>query len=401
VDFTVPEATRALVDRVDRLVREEILPREARLLAGAGLEVERELAGLRQRVKDEGLWAPPAPRELGGLGLGLVDHAFVSEALGRTPFGHYVFGCQAPDAGNVEVLHRHGSDEQKARYLLPLVRGDLRSCFAMTEPDSPGSNPVRLASRARRDGAAYVLDGRKWFASGADGAAFALVMAVTDPDAPPHRRASIFVVPAETPGYRLVRNVPVFGQAGEGYFSHGEIELRDCRVPAEARLGPEGAGFTIAQDRLGPGRIHHCMRWVGIGERAFDLMCRRAVARRLDEDETLADKSLVQAWVSECRAGIDAARLLVLRAAWRIDAEGFEAARDEVSLVKFFAAEVLGQVLDRAIQVHGALGLTGDTPLAFFYAHERGARIYDGPDEVHKVALARRLLKRYRDAATA
>jgi alkylation response protein AidB-like acyl-CoA dehydrogenase len=172
-------------------------------------------------------------------------------------------------------------------------------------------------------------------------------------------------------------------------------------VPAEARLGPEGAGFTIAQDRLGPGRIHHCMRWVGIGERAFDLMCRRAVARRLDEDETLADKSLVQAWVSECRAGIDAARLLVLRAAWRIDAEGFEAARDEVSLVKFFAAEVLGQVLDRAIQVHGALGLTGDTPLAFFYAHERGARIYDGPDEVHKVALARRLLKRYRDAATA
>ncbi len=401
MDFAVPEATRALVGRVESFVREEILPREAGLLARSLPGVESELAGLRARVRDSGLWAPPAPRELGGLGLGLLEYALVGEVLGRTPFGHYVFGCQAPDAGNLEILHRHGSEEQKARYLRPLVRGDVRSCFAMTEPDSAGSNPVLLACRARRDGAHYVLDGRKWFASGADGAAFAVVVAVTDPEAPAHRRASLFLVPTDTPGYRLVRNIPVLGHAGAGYFSHGEIELRGCRVPAEGRLGAEGAGFAIAQDRLGPGRIHHCMRWIGICERAFDLMCRRAVARRVDESETLADKSLVQAWVAECRAAIDAARLLVLQAAWRIDAHGFEAARDEVSLIKFFVAQVLDEVLDRVVQVHGALGLTDDTPLAFFYAHERGARIYDGPDEVHKVALARRLLRRYRDAAPA
>jgi alkylation response protein AidB-like acyl-CoA dehydrogenase len=218
---------------------------------------------------------------------------------------------------------------------------------------------------------------------------------VTDPAAPPHRRATFFIVPTDAPGYRLVRNVPVLGHAGEGWHSHGELRLEGCRVPESMRLGAEGAGFAIAQDRLGPGRIHHCMRWLGICERSFDLMCRRALSRRMDEQETLAKKPLVQAWIAECRARIEGARLLVLQTAERLDRHGFEAVAADISLCKFHVAEVMGEVIDRAVQVHGALGVTSDTPLGFFYAFERGARIYDGPDEVHKLAAARKILKRY------
>jgi alkylation response protein AidB-like acyl-CoA dehydrogenase/aminoglycoside phosphotransferase (APT) family kinase protein len=319
----------------------------------------------------------------------------VSEILGRSPFGHYVFGCQAPDAGNIELLERHASAEQRARYLLPLVRGEIRSCFAMTEPDSPGSNPTQLRCRARRDGADYVIDGHKWFTTGADGARFAIVMAVTDPAAPAHGRATMILVPTDTPGFRLVRNIPIMGHAGEGHWSHGEVHFESCRVPVANRLGTEGAGFGMAQERLGPGRIHHCMRWIGICERAFDMMCERALGRRLDEQQRLSDQAIVQAWIAECRARIDAARLMVLATAWKADHEGFAAAREEVSLIKFFVAEVMGEVVDRAVQVHGALGLTDDTPLGRYYAHERAARIYDGPDEVHKLAAARRILRRY------
>jgi alkylation response protein AidB-like acyl-CoA dehydrogenase len=241
-----------------------------------------------------------------------------------------------------------------------------------------------------------VISGRKWFASGADGARYAIVMAVTDPAAAPHARASLFIVPTATAGFRLVRNIPVMAHAGEGWLSHGELELAGCRVPETSRLGPEGAGFRLAQERLGPGRIHHCMRWIGICERAFELMCARAATRRIDGAAVLADKQIAQTWIAECRARIDAARLMVLRAAWTIEREGFAAARDQVSLVKFFTAETLSEVVDRAIQLHGALGVTSDTPLAFYYAHERAARIYDGPDEVHKLVVARRILERYR-----
>jgi alkylation response protein AidB-like acyl-CoA dehydrogenase len=309
--------------------------------------------------------------------------------------GHFLCNCQAPDAGNLEILIEFGSDEQRRRWLAPLARGAVRSCFAMTEPGFPGSNPTWMGTTARRDGDDYVLDGRKWFASAADGAAFAVVLAMTDAEAPPHRRATMFVVPADAPGYRLVRNVPVMGDAGAGWASHGEIELAGCRVPAAHRLGGEGDGFAIAQARLGPGRIHHGMRWIGVAERAFDLMCRRAVARRLTPDRALGEEPAVGAWIAESRAEIDAARLLVLDAARRIDAEGARAARERISLIKFHVAGVLDRVLDRAVQVHGALGMTDDTPLAWFYRHERGARIYDGPDEVHKAAVARRILRRY------
>ncbi|MFN7974951.1 MAG: acyl-CoA dehydrogenase family protein [Acidobacteriota bacterium] len=392
MDFAIPEALEPVLERARLFVDDELIPRELDLLRAGFRAAEPELERLRVRVRELSLWAPQVPMELGGMGLTLLEHGLVSEILGRSPFGHYVFGCQAPDAGNVEILRLHGTEDQKARFLDPLAAGRIRSSFAMTEPDSAGSNPTLLACRAEKDGGDYVISGRKWFASAADGAAFAIVMAVTDPAAPPHRRATQIVVPSGTPGMRLVRNVPVMGDPGEGYMSHGEIAFDACRVPQESRLGPEGQGFAIAQERLGPGRIHHCMRWIGIAERAFDMMRARAHARRIEAGEALAGKDIVKAWIAECRARIDAARLLVLRAAWRIDRQGQEATRTDVSLIKFHVAEVMLEVVDRAVQVHGALGLTGDTVLSWFYAHERAARIYDGPDEIHKLAAGRRLL---------
>lgn len=391
MDFSIPPAAAALLAELRAFIRQELLPREPALLRAGFLASESELDQLRQRARRAGLWGPQIPRELGGLGLSLLDHALVSEQLGYSPFGHYVVGAQAPDAGNIELLHRYGSDEQRARYLLPLAAGQLRSCFSMTEPEHPGSNPTQLSCAARKGADGYIIDGHKWFTSSAEGAAFAIVMAITDPDAEPHRRASMFLVPTDTPGFVHVRNIPIFGHAGGGYDSHAELRYEACRVPLEARIGPEGAGFQIAQERLGPGRIHHCMRWLGICQRAFDLMCERARTRELEPGVPLASKQTIQTWVAESRARIDAARLLVLHTAWLIDQRGFAAAREQVSLIKFHVAELLGQVLDRAIQTHGALGLTDDTVLAFFYTRERGARIYDGPDEVHKAVVARRI----------
>jgi alkylation response protein AidB-like acyl-CoA dehydrogenase len=251
-----------------------------------------------------------------------------------------------------------------------------------------------LSCTAVKDGDDYVINGHKWFTSAADGAAFAIVMAVTNPDAPKHMRASQIIVPTDTPGFNLVRNIPIMGHEGAGYGSHAEIRYEDCRVPQANLLGQEGAGFLIAQERLGPGRIHHCMRWIGICERAFAMMCQRASTRVINDGKTLGTKQIIQAWIAEARAEINAARLMVLHAAWKIDAEGFLAAREEVSLIKFHVANVMLGVVDRAIQVHGALGITSDTVLSYFYSHERGARIYDGPDEVHKMVVARRILAR-------
>jgi acyl-CoA dehydrogenase len=240
-----------------------------------------------------------------------------------------------------------------------------------------------------------VLDGHKWFTTAADGAAFAIVMAVTEADAAPHKRASMLIVPTDTPGFERVRNIPIMGEAGHGWASHAEVRFSGCRVPAANMLGFPGAGFLIAQARLGPGRIHHCMRWIGICERAFAMMCQRAATRELAPGKFLGEKQTVQNWIAESRAEIDAARLAVLHAAWRIDAVGQKAARVEVSAIKFHVAKVLRDVLERAIQTHGALGITDDTVLSFFYRHERGAQIYDGPDEVHKSVVAREVLKAY------
>jgi acyl-CoA dehydrogenase len=396
MDFTIPDRIRDLTAAVRRFVDEEVLPVERRVLEGgfgaAGAEIER----LRGRVREMGLLAPHMPREWGGGGLSLVDFAPLSEVLGRSVIGHFVFNVQAPDAGNMELLLHHGTDEQRERWLRPLVAGEIRSCFGMTEPEFPGSNPVWMGTTARREGDDYVLDGHKWFTSSADGAVFCIVMAVTDPAAPsPYARASQILVPVEAPGFEIVQNLPVMGERGEGWMSHGEVRLEGVRVPVANRIGAEGAGFTLAQERLGPGRIHHCMRWLGICERAFDLMCGRAAARLLAPGRPLGSRQIVQEWIAESRAEIDAARLLVLRTAWRIDREGAAAARDDVSLIKFHTAGVLQRVLDRAIQTHGALGLTEQTPLAFWWRHERGARIYDGADEVHKTSAARRILERY------
>jgi alkylation response protein AidB-like acyl-CoA dehydrogenase len=398
MDFDIPETTAALLERVRDFIDRRVIPAEPELLASGVSGDEPLLAALRDEVRAAGLWGPQIPRELGGIGLSLLEHGLVSQELGRSPIGHFVFGSQAPDAGNLEILHRYGSAEQKERWLVPLAAGRIRSCFAMTEPENSGSNPTQLSTTARVDGGDYVIDGHKWFTSSCDGAAFAVVMAVTNPEAPPHMRASQIVVPTDTPGFQRVRNVPVMGHAGRGWGSHAEVRLRECRVPVTNRLGAEGSGFLIAQERLGPGRIHHCMRWIGICERSFEMMCRRAASRRISPDRTLATRQIVQAWIAESRASINAARLMVLDAAFKIDRHGFAAAREEVSLIKFFVAGVMMKVVDRALQVHGALGVSSDTVLSYFYAHERGARIYDGPDEVHKMVVAKRIVQRYAEA---
>jgi len=395
MDFALPEKVQQIAATLRPFVEEEIVPLERRMFAEGFRSLQDDLARLRGRAREMGLLAPHLPVAWGGAGLSLLELAHVGEILGRSPLGHYVFNCQAPDSGNMELLHQHGTEEQKERWLRPLARGEIRSCFGMTEPEFAGSNPVWLGTSARREGEEYVLDGHKWFTSSCEGSTFCVVMAVTAPEARPHERASMIVVPTDAPGFELVRNLPVMGEAGEDWLSHGEVRLTGVRVPVAHRIGAEGAGFALAQERLGPGRIHHCMRWIGICERAFDLMCRRAALREISPGEPLGTQQTVHAWVAESRAAIDAARLMVLRTAWRIDREGARAAREDVSLIKFQVAGVLQTVLDRAIQVHGAYGLVDESPLGFWWRHERGARIYDGPDEVHKTSVARRILARY------
>ncbi len=396
MDFAVSDKMKTILEMVNEFVEKELIPLEPEMARQSFKEMLPVIREKQKKVRQMELWAPNFPTDCGGLGLSLVDHGLLSEALGRTPLGHFVFWCQAPDAGNVEILHLHGTDEQKEKFLNPLVKGDIRSCFSMTEVDMPGSNPVMLETTAVKDGDDYVINGHKWYTSSADGADFAIVMAVTNPEAPDYMQASMIIVPTDAPGFNLVRNIPVMGHAGDDYFSHAEILYQSCRVPQANLLGPEGHGFIVAQERLGPGRIHHCMRWLGICQRSFELMCRRANARKITRDgKSLASRQIIQAWVSESAAEIQAARLMTLHAAWRIDQEGAKAARDDISMIKFVVANTMQRVVDRALQVHGGLGMTDDTILSFFFRHERAARIYDGADEVHKVSLARRILRSY------
>jgi len=355
------------------------------------------VATLQGRAKEAGLWAPHVPPEAGGTGRGFLAYAHLNEEIGRSTYAQLVFGCQAPDAGNAEILHLFGTDDQKEQWLRPLVAGEIRSFFSMTEPEVPGSDPTTLRTTARRDGDHWVIDGHKWFSSGADGAAFGIVMAVTDADAPPHARASQIVVPADTSGVDVARPIPVLGHAGSGWSTHCEVWYRDVRVPVTNTLGGPGDGFRIAQKRLGPGRIHHVMRWLGQMQRAFELLCTYSLSREAFGSR-LADKQTVQNWIADSAAEIQACRLLTLETARKID-EGDEA-RVDVSLIKFFAARVLHDVIDRAIQVHGARGLTDETPLAGMYANARAARIYDGPDEVHRMVVARRILKEFEGGGT-
>ena len=350
------------------------------------------LVELRERAREAGLWNLFLPDPVWGAGLSNLDYVPLAEIMGRSPLAPRAFNCQAPDTGNAEILVEYGTEEQKARWLAPLLAGDIRSCFSMTEPEVAGSDPTKIRTRAVRDGDAYVIEGSKWFTSGAMGAAFAIVMAVTDPDAEIHERASMIVVPTDTEGFEVVRAVPVMGHVGGG--GHCEIRYDRCRVPVSNRLGEEGSGFVLAQARLGPGRIHHCMRAVGMAERAFEIMCRHANHREV-MGGLLRDQQFVQDWIARSRMEIDQARLLTLHAARTMDAHGNRRARQAISMIKVVVPTMLMNVLDRAVQCLGALGMTDETPVALFWRLGRALRIADGPDEVHKMVIARRELARF------
>lgn len=395
IELFATEKLMALYPKVEAFVKEELQPIEIELLKQPFNQAAKILEDKRTIARQLGIWAPFLNSEDGGQGLSMPEFAQISEILATTPFGHYALNCQAPDIGNIELLNKYSTEDQRRKYLKPLMEGKIRSCFSMTEPGFAGSNPVNMDTTAIRDGNDYIINGHKWFTTAADGAAFAIVMAVTDKDADKYRRASLIIVPTDTPGFNLVRNIPVMGETGEGYLTHGEIRYEDCRVPVSNLIDEEGSGFLLAQQRLGPGRIHHCMRWIGICERALDMMCKYAVSRDMGDGTVLADKQTIQNWIAESRAEIDAARYMVLHTAHLIDQQGSKAARIEISTIKFFVSNILMNVLDKAIQTHGALGITDDLVLSWWYRHERGSRIYDGPDEVHKSVLAKKILKQY------
>jgi acyl-CoA dehydrogenase len=392
-DLRPAEDVLELRARVRAFMEAHVYPNEA-ALEREDEDADALVARLRSLAKDEGLWAPHLPPEAGGSNGSFLTYVHLNEEIGRSLWGQPVLGCQAPDAGNGEILWQFGTDEQKERWLRPLVAGEMRSFFSMTEPDVSGSDPTGLRTRAVRDGDDWVIDGHKWFSSGAEGAAFGIVMAVTDPDAEPHRRASQIIVPADTAGVEVVRPIPTMGHRGRGWTTHCEVRYSGVRVTVENTLGEVGDGFRIAQKRLGPGRIHHVMRWLGQMQRAFELMCSYALEREAFGGP-LAEKQTIQNWIADSAAEIQACRLLTLDAAHKID--GGDEARVEVSLIKFYAAKALNDVIDRAVQVHGARGLTDETPLAGMLAQARGARIYDGPDEVHRMVVARRILKSFVD----
>src|SRR5918995_1224278 len=382
--------------QVRAFMEEHVYPNEA-ALAREDESSDALIAELRKEAQSAGIWAPHLPPEAGGSGSGFMEYALLNEEIGRSMWAQLVFNCQAPDAGNGENLHLFGTDDQKERFLRPLVEGTARSFFSMTEPEVSGADPTELRTTAVLDGDEWVIDGHKWFSSSAEGAAFGIVMAVTDPEAPPHARMSQILVPADTPGVELVRPIPVLGHAGRGWSTHCEVRYTSVRVARENVLGEPGDGFRIAQKRLGPGRIHHVMRWLGQMQRAFELMCRYALQREVG-GAPLGDRPTVQNWIADSAAEIQACRLLTLDAAQKLD-EGDEA-RVEVSLIKFYAAKVLNDVIDRAIQVHGARGLTDETPLGHMAQQARAARIYDGPDEVHRMVVSRRVLKEFADGGT-
>lgn len=375
---------------------EVVQPLESRFLLEGFAAIANDLERARDEARARGLFAPQLPIEDGGLGLSLVEVGEVSRILGRSPIGHFALHMQAPDVSNMELLHRFASDSQRERFYRPLAAGRIRSCFSMTEPEHAGSNPVVMSTTATKVDGGWRIDGRKWFTSSADGAHFAVVMAVTDANARPHERATFFIVPTDTPGFRIVQNLPVMGEAhavGQaGWASHAEVVYEGVVVDDEARLGPVGGGFQMAQERLGPGRIHHAMRWIGITERALELMVARAASRELAPGVRLGHKDTIQGWIGRSWAELEAARLFVRECARRVESEGGRAARLHVSGIKLVVADLMQRVLDRAIQVHGALGMTDLTPLAFWFRHERAARIYDGPDEVHEQLVARELL---------
>ncbi len=397
MDFAVSERLQTILDMMEEFIEKELIPREAQFAGKDFSEIEPEIEDLRKMVRQMELWAPLHPKEYGGMGLSLMEYAMVAEVLGYTPLGLYVFGCQAPDAGNIEILHKFGNEEQKEEYLRPLIEGKIRSCFSMTEVEVCGSNPVWLLTTAEKDGDDYVINGNKWYTSSADGAEFAIVMAETNPeDESPHLKASMIIVPLGTPGMSIVRNISVMGHVGDGWASHAEVRYDNCRVPRSNILGNEGQGFVLAQERLGPGRIHHCMRWIGIMNRCYDVMCTYVLQRRRTPTEVLADSDIIKSYIADSAADIMSSRLMVLSTAWTIDNVGVKDAMKEISIIKYYVANAMQRVVDRALQCLGGLGMTDDTPIAYYWAGERAGRIYDGADEVHRLSVARRVLRDYK-----
>jgi acyl-CoA dehydrogenase len=398
MEFQLSPKTEELRKKVDAFMRENVLPNEKKIdeeveHLGPKFNDSPTMNEVRRKAKSQGLWNLFLPDKRHGAGLSNTEYAPLCELMGRSFYGARAFNCMAPDTGNMEILAEFGTDEQKKKWLQPCLDGTMRTCFSMTEPDTPGSDPTQLKTRAVREGDYYVINGRKWFTSNAIGSSFAIAMVVTDPEAEPHRRASQIIVPLDTPGMNVVRPVPVMGHTGGG--GHCEVIYKDCRVPLTNMLGREGDGFAISQARLGPGRIHHCMRTIGIAERAVELMCQRANTR-WTHGSYLADKANIQEWIADSRIEIDSTRLMVMNAAWKMDTFGKKEARNEISMIKVMAANMVMRVLDRAIQLFGAAGVSDDFPIARFWRDSRALRIADGPDEVHRMTIARRELRKWK-----
>ena len=398
-DFETEPEFQEQLDWTRAFLDEHILPLETIELEVTDEQWKALTAPLKQQVKDRGLWACHLDPELGGQGFGQVKLGLMHEILGRSSIAPAIFGNNAPDSGNAELLAIGGNDEQKKRWMEPLLAGELRSGFSMTEPDTAGSDPTLLETRAVRDGDTWVINGHKWFTSGGSGADFLIAMVVTNPDVHPYQGSSMIVVPTDTPGLEIVRDVPNMHHPYPGQFArhpmgHSEVIYRDVRVPAENLIGNPGDGFVLAQKRLGPGRIHHAMRWIGQSQRALDMMCERALSRYA-HGSLLAEKQMVQDFIAETRIDIASARLLCLHAAWHMDKHGSSASRTEIAMIKVYGTKMLYNAIDRSIQVHGALGYSADMPLEEMYRNARASRLVDGADEVHKVSIARRTLKEY------
>jgi acyl-CoA dehydrogenase len=401
MDFEPSDRSKELQERLHAFMDEHVLPAEPAyheqlVESGEPHFHPPVMEELKERARERGLWnmfLPHEDRELGVPGLSNLDYAPLAEIMGRSHIASEACNCAAPDTGNMEVLTLFGSPEQRERWLRPLLEGDIRSAFIMTEPEVASSDATNIQLRIERDGDDYVLNGRKWWSSGAmrDRCKVMIVMGKTDPEGPLFRQQSMILVEPDTPGVNILRNLRVFGYVDQE--SHAEILFEDVRVPASNLIANEGDGFLIAQARLGPGRIHHCMRTLGAAERALELMCQRATSR-VTFGQPLAERANVQDWIAESRIEIDMARLLTMRAAWLMDTVGNKHARTEIAAIKVAAPTVALKVIDRAIQVHGGAGVSDDFPLATMYAHLRTLRLADGPDEVHKRTIARHELRK-------
>jgi acyl-CoA dehydrogenase len=392
MDFSLPPHVEDIVRRVRHFIDTEVIPLEAHDSETVDGLPETMLREARQRAKAAGLWAPQLSPDLGGMGLSLSEIVPVFEAAGRSHLGPLILNCSAPDEGNMHLLHLFANEEQRGRYLKPLAAGEIHSAFAMTEPPpGAGSDPTMLLTRAERDGSEWVINGHKWFASGADGAAFMLIMARTNPDVPTHKGATIFIAPAGTPGIEMVRRVPTMGGLTD-LGGHCELKFHDLRLPESAILGKEGEGFALTQARLGPARLTHCMRWTGIAQRALEIATEYAVEREAF-GKHLSEHQSMQWMLADSATELHAGRLMIHHASWLL--EKGEQARQETSMCKVFVAETVNRVLDRAIQVCGGMGVSRDLPLSRWYEAARAFRIYDGASEVHRMVIARGVVRQY------